>query len=50
MNLRIALDVISHRLRDVKLAPGAEVDYHSTFNRSPLSVPITFTPGPAVGG
>jgi ferredoxin/flavodoxin---NADP+ reductase len=26
---------------------AADIDYHSTFNRAPLSVPITFTPGPA---
>ena len=25
------------------LTPG--IDFHSTFNRAPLSVPITFTPG-----
>jgi hypothetical protein len=47
MNLRVALDVIARRLHDVKLAPGADIGYHSTFNRAPLSVPITFTPGPA---
>jgi cytochrome P450 len=46
MNLRVALDAVARRLRDVKLQPGAEIDYHSTFNRAPLSVPITFTPGP----
>ena len=42
MNLRVALDAIAQRLHDVTLAPGAAVDYHSTFNRAPLSVPITF--------
>jgi hypothetical protein len=49
MNLRVALDVVAQRLRDVALKPGAQVDYHSTFNRAPLSVPITFTPGPRDG-
>lgn len=49
MNLRIALDVLVHRLHDVKLKPGTEIEFHSTFNRAPLSVPITFTPGPAAG-
>jgi cytochrome P450 len=49
MNLRVALDVLARRLRDVALAPGADIDYHSTFNRAPLTVPITFTPGPALG-
>jgi cytochrome P450 len=45
MNLRIALEEIARRLRDVRLQPGADIDFHSTFNRAPLSVPITFTPG-----
>jgi hypothetical protein len=49
MNLRVAFDVIAQRLHDVKLAPGAEIDYHSTMNRAPLSVPITFTPGQCLG-
>jgi cytochrome P450 len=48
MNLRVALDVIAQRLRDVRLQPGAEIDYHSTMNRAPLSVPITFTPATVV--
>jgi len=39
MNLRVALDVIARRLADVKLRPGADVGYHSTFNRAPLSSP-----------
>jgi cytochrome P450 len=46
MNLRIALEELVDRVRDVKLQPGAEVEFHSTFNRAPLTVPITFTPGP----
>jgi cytochrome P450 len=46
MNLRVALDVIAQRLHGVRLQPGADIGYHSTFNRAPLSVPITFTPGP----
>ncbi|SEG83902.1 Cytochrome P450 [Thermomonospora echinospora] len=45
MNLRIALDEIVHRLDDIRLRPGADIDFHSTFNRAPLSVPITFTAG-----
>jgi cytochrome P450 len=49
MNLRVALDVVARRLRDIKLAPGADVGFHSTFNRAPLSVPITFSPGPVAG-
>jgi cytochrome P450 len=46
MNLRIAIDELARRLHDIKLQPGADIDFHSTFNRAPLTVPITFTPGP----
>ena len=28
----------------------ADIDFHSTFNRAPLSVPITFTPGERAEG
>lgn len=45
MNLRIALEELLPRLHDIRLAPGADIHFHSTFNRSPLAVPITFTPG-----
>jgi cytochrome P450 len=45
MNLRVALDALARRLTDVKLQTGADIGYHSTFNRAPLSVPVTFTPG-----
>ena len=51
MNLRIALEEIVERLCDVRLQPsGEDPEWHSTFNRAPLSVPITFTPGPRLGG
>jgi cytochrome P450 len=50
MNLRVALGELVRRLGDVKLAPGADIDFHSTFNRAPLAVPITFTPGARAGG
>jgi cytochrome P450 len=49
MNLRVALEELSRRLENVELQPGARIDYHSTFNRAPLSVPITFTPGRVEG-
>ena len=49
MNLRIALDELLPRLHDLQLQPDADVHFHSTFNRAPRSVPITFTPGPRVG-
>jgi cytochrome P450 len=45
MNLRVALGEVVRRLTDVKLKPGASIDFNSAFNRAPLSVPITFTPG-----
>jgi cytochrome P450 len=48
MNLRVALNGLLPRLRDVKLQDGADIHYHSTFTRVPLSVPISFTPGPRV--
>ena len=46
MNLRIAFEEIVRRLTGVHLQPGAEIHYHSAMNRAPVSVPITFTPGP----
>lgn len=45
MTLRVAFEEIVRRLDDIKLVPGADVEFHSTFNRAPLSAPITFTPG-----
>jgi len=46
MNLRVALGELVRRLTDIRLKPGADIGYHSTLNRAPLSVPITFTPTP----
>lgn len=43
MNLRIAFEEIVRRLHDIELQGGAQVEFHSTFNRLPLSVPITFS-------
>jgi cytochrome P450 len=45
MNLRIALEELLPRLHDLRLEDGTDIEYHSTFNRAPLSVPITFNPG-----
>ena len=50
MNLRVAIGEVVRRLHDIKLQPGADIDFHSTFNRAPLSVPITFTPGERAEG
>lgn len=49
MNLRIALHELVQRLDDMRLEDGCEpLPFHSALNRSPLSVPITFTPGPRI--
>jgi cytochrome P450 len=46
-NLRVAIAEIVNRLDDIKLAaPEETLPYHTAFNRTPLSVPISFTPGP----
>jgi cytochrome P450 len=42
LNLRIALEELLPRLRDLRLDEGADIHFHSTFNRAPLSVPVTF--------
>jgi len=44
LNLRVALEEITRRLGDFELdlAPGERIEYHSTFNRAPERVPITF--------
>jgi cytochrome P450 len=47
--LRIGLEEALRRLQDIRLADGAEIHYHSTTTRSPLTLPITFTPGPREG-
>jgi len=50
MNLRVAVHEVVQRLTDLKLtAPVEDLPFHSAFNRSPLSVPISFTPGPRLG-
>ena len=49
MNLRIALEELVQRLHEIRLAPEAEIVYHSAMSRTPVAVPITFTPGPKRG-
>jgi cytochrome P450 len=46
MNLRIALEALTQRLRDVELDEGPPVQFHSTFSRAPLSLPLRFAPCP----
>lgn len=50
LNLRIAVGELVRRLDDVTLTvPEESIPFHSALNRSPLSLPISFTPGPALG-
>jgi cytochrome P450 len=50
LNLRVALAELLPRLRDVELVtPEADLPFHTAFNRSPLAMPIRFTPGARVG-
>jgi cytochrome P450 len=44
LNLKVALEELLPRLADLRLQDGADIHFHSTFNRAPRSVPITFTP------
>lgn len=47
MNLRIAISEIVRRLYDLRLlTPEDEIPYHNAYNRSPLSLPLGFAPGP----
>ncbi len=48
LNLRVALEELLGRIDDLALQDDADIHYHSTFTRSPLAVPITFTPHPAL--
>lgn len=50
MNLRVALEELLPRLDDLRLQEGADIRFHSTFNRAPLSVPIRFRPGRRLAG
>lgn len=50
LNLRIALHELVQRLQDIRLdIPVEDVPFHSAYNRSPLSLPISFTPGRRLG-
>jgi cytochrome P450 len=50
MNLRAALDVLVTRRHDIALEPGADIDFHSTFNRAPRTFPSHSAPAPAPDG
>ncbi len=49
LNLRVGLEEALRRMHDIRLQDGADIHWHSTTTRSPLSLPITFTPGPREG-
>jgi cytochrome P450 len=46
MNLRVAIEELVRRLDNLALADRADIRFHSTLTRAPLTLPITFTPGP----
>jgi cytochrome P450 len=46
LNLRVGLEESLRRLHGIRLQDGADIHFHSTSTRSPLALPITFTPGP----
>jgi cytochrome P450 len=44
LNLRVAVHELVTRLDDLTLeVPESEIPFHTAFNRSPLSIPLTFT-------
>ena len=47
MNLRLALEELLPRMHDLRIPEGADVHFHSTFNRTPLSLPLEFRYEPA---
>jgi cytochrome P450 len=50
LNLQVAVHEVVQRLTDLTLtAPVETLPFHSALNRSPLRVPISFTPGPRLG-
>lgn len=49
LNLRVALEELVRRLGDLRLQDGADIGYHAGLTRSPLMLPIAFTPGPRIG-
>lgn len=44
LNLRVALEELLPRMADLHLADTAAIEYHTTFTRAPLAVPVAFTP------
>ncbi|HET6949705.1 MAG TPA: cytochrome P450 [Acidimicrobiales bacterium] len=51
LNLRVAVHELVQRLDGIELlAPEDSLPFHTAFNRSPLALPIAFSPGPRTGG
>jgi cytochrome P450 len=42
LNLRVALEELTRRVSGFRLPAGYEVEYHSTFNRAPRALPVSF--------
>jgi cytochrome P450 len=50
LNLQIAVEEVVNRLDNIQMQDGMEpLEFHCALNRAPLTVPITFTPGPRIG-
>jgi cytochrome P450 len=46
MNIRLAVGELLGRLHDLRLQdPATPIEYHSSFSRTPVRVPIAFAPG-----
>jgi cytochrome P450 len=48
-NMRIALEEVLRRMQDIAVPEGPEITFHAGMTRGPLTLPITFTPGPREG-
>ncbi|MBL7496812.1 cytochrome P450 [Frankia sp. CNm7] len=49
LNLRVALEELTRRLDDIKVADDSEIHFHNTLTRAPNSLRIAFRPGPRLG-
>jgi cytochrome P450 len=48
-NIKIVLEECLRRMQDIRLAEGAEINFHAGLTRTVLKLPLTFTPGPREG-
>jgi cytochrome P450 len=50
LNLRIAVEAMAQRILDPEITIDEQaIPFHSAFNRTPLSLPLRFRPGPRLG-